>query len=126
MGGNRWWVALAVVGLGACESFIPGGDVRVRVENGSGLTFDRLVLYPGGVDSVVATSLVAGQRTPYQQVSTAYALVTVAASFGTESDRMQVIDHVGDPTLGGGKYTYVIGLVADGGRQRLTQQLRRD
>lgn len=126
MGGRTWWVAMAVMGLGACESLIPGGDVRVRVENGAGLTFDRVALYPGGVDSIVATSLAAGARTPYQRVSTAYALVTVAASFGTESDRMQVIDHVGDPTLDGGDYTYVIGLVSEGGRQRLTQQLRRD
>lgn len=109
------------IGLGFLDS-----DVEVRIENRSAVALDRVVVYPGGRDSVVATNLATNAQTPYREVDRAYQIVTVEATVGTQTVRQQVIDYVGETPLGGGRYTYRVRFVPTTGHPELQVELTED
>ncbi|MGE0441700.1 MAG: hypothetical protein AB7L66_18395 [Gemmatimonadales bacterium] len=120
-------LSLAVfAALVGCDSTAPGGLTMVRVENSAQVTFDQLVVYPGGPEKLTIADLAPGARSEYFPVSKAYQFASVRAYFGADSAGLQVIDYVGEQPLGSGHYTYVLGLSSDPAFWRLTLTLRRD
>lgn len=103
-----------------------GGDVRVRVTNASSVAFDRVVLYPGGADSIVALGLVPGASSGYQVVDRSYQLATTRVVIGNDTLSLQVIDYVGEEPVGAGDYTFVLDLVGEGAERSLSQVFRED
>lgn|GEM_PF-2162756 len=120
-------LAFAVVAAtSGCAIVDPGGSVETRIENASAVTIDRVVVYPGGRDSLVATNLAVGERTRYLAVERAYRLVTVEARIGADIVRQQVIDYVGETPLGSGRYTYRVRVIPRTGNPGLEVELVED
>ncbi len=91
----------------ACDSLpFVGGDVQVRVENQTALTFTEVRIYWEPMHTFSA--LAPGDRTAYVMVDRAYSVVTVVAVTATDSMRIQVIDFVGEEPLEDGRYTFVL------------------
>lgn len=91
----------------ACISLPFGpGDVEVRVENGTELTFTQVRIYFEPMQTF--TDLEPGERTPYVTVDKAYSIATVVVVTATDSARIQVIDFVGEEPLESGRYTFTI------------------
>ncbi len=83
-----------------------GGDVEVRVENATGLTFTEVRIYWEPMHTF--SDLAPGDRTAYVTVDRAYGIATVVAVTATDSTRIQVIDYVGEEPLDDGRYTFVL------------------
>lgn len=97
-------LALAVT---SCDPLpFVGGDVRMRVENQTALTFTEVRVY--WEPMYTFSDLAPGDRTAYVTVDLAYNVVTLVAVTATDSTRIQVIDFVGDEPLGDGRYTLVL------------------
>ena len=99
-------VCLALV-VTACDTlpFI-GGNVQVRVENATALTFTEVRIYWEPMHTF--SDLAPGDRTAYVTVDRAYSIATVVAVTATDSTRIQVIDFVGEEPLDDGRYTFVL------------------
>ncbi|GMR11978.1 MAG: hypothetical protein BMS9Abin29_0164 [Gemmatimonadota bacterium] len=99
-------VSLALL-VTACDTLPSvGGDVQVRVENATELTFTEVRVYWEPMHTF--SDLAPGDRTVYVAVDRAYSIVTVVAVTATDSTRIQVIDFVGDEPLDDGRYTFVL------------------
>jgi len=125
---TRRFVGALILGGGlalvaGCGALLSGGKVEVRIENGSAVTIDRVVVYPGGRDSLVATDLGVSVKTPYLAVERAYRIATVEVRVGTGTARQQVIDYVGEQPLEGGRYTYRIRVTPQAGAPALEVEL---
>ena len=108
-----------------CDALGPDDRVLLRVHNEGTVTFDRLTIYtPDGPMSF--GDLAGAERTPYFSVSRAYQTATTEVVAGSDTLRLQVIDHVGDPELDPGRYTFLIRVVYEGSQGRVEQTLRRD
>lgn len=91
----------------ACDALpFVGGDVKVRVENATALTFTEVRIYWEPMHTF--SDLAPGDRTAYVTVDRAYGIATVVAVTATDSTRIQVIDFVGDEPLDAGLYTFVL------------------
>ena len=99
-------VCLALL-VTSCDTLpFVGGDVRVRVENATGLTFTEVRIYWEPMHTF--SDLAPGDRTAYVTVDRAYRIATVVAVTATDSTRIQVIDFVGEEPLDDGRYTFVL------------------
>lgn len=120
-------LALLPVAIPACASTLDdGGLVSMRVENTSGVDFDRVVVgFPE--DEVDYGAVAAGGVSGYREVERAYPYAMVEVVIDDETLRMQPIDYVGEELLEPGRYTYVLDL-RDGatGATGLELTLRRD
>lgn len=104
--GSLGAVCLALI-LTACDTLpFVGGDVQMRVENQTALTFTEVRVY--WEPMYTFSDLAPADRTAYVPVDLAYNVVTLVAVTATDSTRIQVIDFVGDEPLGDGRYTLVL------------------
>lgn len=107
--GLRWRlvaVSLVLV-VTACDTLpFVGGDVQMRVENATALTFTEVRIYWEPVHTF--SDLASGDRTAYVTVDRAYGIATIVAVTATDSTRIQVIDFVGEEPLDDGRYTLVL------------------
>ena len=117
-------ILLPLLLLPGCDILGVDGPVEVRVRNGSNLTFDEGVIY-FHMDSVVFSGLEPGMSTTYREVARAYETATAQVVTGSDTARLQVIDHVGDSPLDGGRYTWVLSLF-EGNPKSLTETLVKD
>ena len=114
-------VALALLFLWGCDTLGLDDPVEIRVQNASTLTFEEGVLYSYW-DSVIFQGLDPGQKTPYKEVRRAYRIATAQVVTGLDTARLQVIDYVGEKSLDGGKYTYLLSFF-EGNSTSLTLEL---
>jgi hypothetical protein len=123
------WKALSValltlLFLGGCAALSPSAaNPEIRVANRSQTNFTSVrVGFPSG--DVEYGPLAAGAASAYESVERAYRYAFVEVMIGDRRLVMQPIDYVGETPLGGGRYTYAIGL-SEGG-DRLTLELETD
>ena len=109
----------------ACGPLGPGGDVELRIENASNVTFDLVSLYTTeGVET--NADVTPGETTPFVSVNVGYGIATTEVVVGTDTLRLQVIDFVGETPLAEGRYTYVLSIAGEPGNEQLVQALREE
>ena len=112
--------------LSGCDSLGLSGTVEVRIQNVSSLLFTTVSFYAGD-ELQTYHDIRAGQGTPYvEAVQDAYPITTAEVVVEGDTVRLQVIDHVGEEPLSGGRYTYMLTVDGPPGSRSLRQQLRED
>ncbi len=110
--------------VGAC-GILGSSTTEVRLTNGSNVSFDQVSYFTeNGLQQYV--DLGPGESSPYLTVTLAYGIVTAEVIVAADTARLQVIDHVGDSPLDGGRYSYVLDLNGVPGDFQLEQSLRRE
>jgi hypothetical protein len=122
---TRRYLAIAALALlaASCALVGPAGTPAIRVANRSTQDFDRVLVnfYDQEVDY---GALRAGATSEYRSTRVAYSYARVEVRIDTTRLVIQPIDFVGETPLGGGNYTYVLTVAADG--RGLQQSLERD
>jgi len=97
-------ISLSVAGCGVLD---PGGDIQLRVRNGSSVVLDDVVLFLP-METLTFSGLGPSESTPYHEVAKAYRIASVQVVVSQDTARLQVIDLVGEEPLDTGRYTYVL------------------
>lgn len=118
-------LAGAGLALSAGCSILGTSSLEMRIENAGSVAIDRIVIYPGGPDSLVATNFAPGSTTDYLGIEKAYRIASVRATVGNTVASIQVIDYVGEEELGGGRYTYRVRFIT-GQPPQVTSELVKD
>jgi len=91
-----------------------GGDVEIRIRNASTYDFAKVVIgFPEQTEDYGA--LPAGGVSGYRVIGKAYQYAQMEVTLNDNRKLIiQVIDYVGETTLDNGRYTYQLGVSADG------------
>lgn len=114
--------------FGCADEIVPDetGDLLIRIQNGSVVTFSDIVVNADGEEKHFG-SLDSFQYSSYKSFEYAYRYAFVELKINGQTFTIQPFDYVGEEVIEKGKFTYIIGTTDNNDRfSKLTIDIKED